>query len=136
MSEEGDFEIVETKENAPIVNVQKIRGSERIYADTISLTEFVQVVFTRADQISSGAKIYVESQTAFAHELAIKEIIQGQCPLSIIRHRGNVNGIDYVEVWDVNELKISMKCISDAESIFDKGGKMDIVKKIENLTNM
>ncbi len=130
--EENEFISNDTESRQEVINVVRLYGSERIYLDTISLTEFVQVVFTRADQISNGAKIYIEKETAFAQDIAIKEIVQGRCPLAIVRSRGTIDGVEYVEIWNVNELRIPKKCIIDAQSIIS-GKKMNIMGKIDDL---
>ena len=132
--EEGDL-VVNTENSDEVVFVEKIYGNNRIYTNTMGLAEFVQVIYTRADQISNGAEIFIQNQSGHACDLAIKEVIAGVCPLSIIRKRGKIGNKEYVEVWDVNELDVLQKCISSSESIFDKGGKIDIVSRLKDLFN-
>jgi hypothetical protein len=128
--------VIEEK-HTEIVFVKKITGSDRIFSNTLSLTEFTQVVCLRADMIVRGAPIYVEP-TPCTTDIAIKEIIEGKCILSIVRERGVIyneelgKNIRYVEVWDVNELKIPQKCISDFDPLILKHYP-DIHKKVNDL---
>jgi DNA-directed RNA polymerase subunit K/omega len=131
-SEEYDEEIVETsKENEKKILTQ-ILVQDRIYANFLSLSEFVQVVCTRTEQIERGAQIYT-TPSIQPHEIAIKEIIEKSCPLTIHRKRGEDSQYEYIEAWEVNELDVTQKCISQVETVLDKNGKINIVEKLNEL---
>lgn len=137
MSEEDEDVEVKLEDVKPseVVYVKKIYGDQRIYCDTITLTECVQVICTRADQIKNGGIIYVTVANAHAHEVAIKEIIEGKCPLSILRFRGRVGDTEHVEVWEVNELKKSEKLVDKIQTVFDRSEKYNIKSILNKLRN-
>ncbi len=125
----GDFE--ETCEERKIL--QQVFVTDRIFPNFISLSEFVQVVCTRAEQIQRGGRIYTTAISPHAHEIAIQEIIEKVCPLSIYRKRGEDASAEYIEVWAVNELDITQKCISKTETILDKNKTINIVDRLNRL---
>lgn len=138
MSEEDSEEIEEIEElpESTGENEKKILNQvlveDRIYANFISLFEFIQVVCTRTEQIERGAQIYT-TPSIQSHEIAIKEIIEKCCPLTIYRKRGEDAQNEYIEAWEVNELEITQKCISQVETILDKDNKINIVEKLNEL---
>ncbi len=138
MSEDDSYEDIdedkfesENLENKKILTQEKVK--DRIFPSVLCLTEFVQVVCTRAEQIQRGAKIYINNPSYQPHEIAIQEIIEGCCPLVIYRKRGEKDGKEYVEEWEVNELEITQKCISHIETLLDKNNQINIVEKLNNL---
>ncbi len=133
MSEEDELEIkVEDNKNKDILYSVKV--TNRIFIGIMNLTECVQVICTRADQIDGGGKIFIAANSGgSSYELATQEIIQGKCPLSIIRSRGIIGNTEYVEKWSVNELEKSEALIDKIESVFDRSDKYNIKKKLIEL---
>lgn len=131
MSEEDeniDIRLEDNKINS-VVFTEKIKN--RIFSSVLNLTECVQVICIRADQIDTGAKIFVASRGGgSSYEIAIREIIEGKCPLAIIRSRGTRAGIEYVEKWSVNELEKSEQLLDKIETIFDRSEKYNIKNKL------
>ena len=135
MSEEDDDEIVD-------ININETKAEEvflvvkvenRIYCNTLSLTECVSVICDRADQINKRAKIFTNVNDCDAHDIAIKEIIEGKCPLSIKRLRGRKDGKEYIEEWSVNELEKSEKLIDKIQTVFDRSEKYNIRNRLMQL---
>jgi DNA-directed RNA polymerase subunit K/omega len=131
-SEEYEEEILETANDNEKKILNQVLIQDRIFPDFISLSEFVQVVCTRTEQIERGAQIYT-TPSIQPHEIAIKEIIEKVCPLTIIRKRGEDAHNEYVEAWPVNSLNVTQKCISQAEITLDKKNKINTVKNINKL---
>lgn len=130
--EEEEIDInIEQKKNEEIIYTERI--SDRIYCNVITLTECVQVVCTRTDQINEGAKVFTVVNSPDSHEIAIKEIIEGKCPLSIIRPRGRIGNTEYVEVWAVNELEKPEKLLDKIQNIFNRSKKYNTREQINNL---
>ncbi len=130
--EEIDIKFEDVK-NEDVIYTERI--SDRIFTNVISLLECVQVICTRADQINKGAKIYTTVVNTQSHEIAIKEILEGKCPLSIIRPRGKIGNIEYVEVWSVNELEKPEKLLDKIQNVFNRSKKYNTKQFLEELTD-
>jgi DNA-directed RNA polymerase I, II, and III subunit RPABC2 len=75
---------------------------ERITSEYMTLYEYAMVIGNRATHISQGAPIFVDiTGLTEARDIAIKEIREKKCPLSISRRIGNK-----IEIWEVNEMSI------------------------------
>lgn len=73
---------------------------QRITSEYMTLYEYAMVIGTRATHISEGAPIYVDTTgLSNARDIAIKEIDEKKCPLSISRKVAR-----QIEIWEVNEM--------------------------------
>ena len=114
-SEEGEddsiIDEVEEEASAPeCKTIKVVARDKRKTSDTISLFELTAIVGIRAQDISKGGDIIFceigEGHDMSAIDIAIKEIVEKKCPLSIERKvKNDTDGI-VVEIWDVNELMI------------------------------
>ncbi len=106
--DEDDIDLVESIENIK-VSEKKIDPSTLIIAKNnrttsriMTLYELSAIIGTRATQIDEGSPIFVEySDLVRSDYMAIREILQKKCPLSI--HRQTRRGVEY---WEVNEMII------------------------------
>ena len=130
-NEEIDINVDKQKINN-IVSVKRIYGDDRITSNSITLFELVNVVNSRSDQINNGAELFIPFEINTSRNLAIKEILEGKCPIKIIRSRGVINNIEYIEEWSVNELEIPKKCISSLEISLNGKRDINIREKINN----
>ena len=79
-----------------------VKPEKRITSDRMTVYEYASVIGTRATHISKGAPLYTEIGDLYEpRDIAIKEINEGMCPLSISRRIGNTQ---YIEIWEVNEM--------------------------------
>lgn len=86
------------KENSEVIIVD---ANKRITSEFMTIYEYAMVIGTRATHISEGSPLYVDATgISEARDIAIKEIDEKKCPLSISRK------VDYrkIEIWEVNEL--------------------------------
>lgn len=113
--EDSETEPEINEELIPDINTSKIvfttknYGNKRITTNLLRKNEFVQVVMTRADQINKNNKTYNERKAIDSITIAIIEIIEKKCPLSIIR---NITDTE-VDIWDINEMALTPNCIND-----------------------
>lgn len=86
------------KENSEVIIVEPY---ERISSEYMTEYEYSMVIGTRATHISKGAPIYVDiTGISDARDIAIKEINEKKCPLSVRRKLPNRK----IEIWEVNEM--------------------------------
>jgi DNA-directed RNA polymerase I, II, and III subunit RPABC2 len=77
-----------------------VAPEQRVTSECMTLYEYAMVIGTRATHISDGAPLYVDtSGLSNARDIAIKELDEKKCPLSISRRVGRK-----LEVWEVNEM--------------------------------
>lgn len=129
--EEEEIEDVTFDEKEDNKVIYQVVVEDRIFSNYISLLEFTQIVCYRVDMIKKGSQIYIEGETDTL-AIAIKEVLQGRCPLSLIRERGIVGDTRYVEHWEVNELRIPPKCFEEYKLVF-KDAEHSVVTKIDML---
>ncbi len=80
----------------------------RMTSEIMSQAEYTRILSERAQQIQNGAMIFIHlAGETTAQEIAISEIRQKKCPMSIVRHITNNKLIK--EIWDVNEMIIPFK---------------------------
>lgn len=73
---------------------------KRITSEYMTMYEYAMVIGTRATHISEGSPIYVDTVgLTNARDIAIKEIDEKKCPLSISRKVAS-----QIEIWEVNEM--------------------------------
>ena len=83
-----------------------IRGDDRVLSAKLSIFDIAAILSARISEINSGSPVYIVDDKKFnPKQLAIEEIIQGKCPLSLERH---VNA-NIFEEWDVNEMYVDVK---------------------------
>lgn len=80
---------------------------DRVLPDRMNIFEFAEVVGDRINQIKSGAPVYVNLPGADEEQIAIKEIIDKKCPLSIDREVAPGSG--EFETWEVNEMSFDIR---------------------------
>jgi DNA-directed RNA polymerase subunit K/omega len=80
-------------------------GDDRVLSPKMSLFDLVSVIGNRINQLEGGLPAFIEGDYD-PEVLAIKEIEQKKCPLSILRAAGEKNGIKIVEMWEVNEMVV------------------------------
>tara|TARA_B110000908_G_scaffold113440_1_gene133090 strand:+ start:15092 stop:15544 length:453 start_codon:yes stop_codon:yes gene_type:complete len=105
--EEEDIEDLyyEKDKYATDMIVKIVPPDKRRTSDRISLFEFVNVVGTRAEQISNGDEFYVPiGNLTSAMEIAEEEIRMRRCPIIVERKLATVGFIQYCEMWTVNEM--------------------------------
>jgi DNA-directed RNA polymerase I, II, and III subunit RPABC2 len=113
--EEIEFEAEpEFKQIAKQIHI--ISDKKRVSRDVISQSELARVIAVRSEQIAHGGQIFVEVGTLYDPvKIAIKEIQERKCPLTVIRQiPGNINNdnpIVNIERWNVNELVIPLDYI-------------------------
>lgn len=108
--DEEDEGIINLKKHSH--NIQKeeskvilVAPEKRITSEYMTLPEYTMVIGTRATHIAEGSPIYVDpTGITSAREIAIKEVDQKRCPLSISRKIHNRQ----VEIWMVNEMTMPL----------------------------
>lgn len=86
------------KENSEVIIVD---ANQRITSEFMTIYEYAMVIGTRATHISEGSPLYVDATgISEARDIAIKEIDEKKCPLSVSRKVDNRK----IEIWQVNEL--------------------------------
>ena len=115
---EVEFESEEEENDIKIISQIMIKGNKRILPNTLDYYDFTNVICSRMEQMIAGAKPYVAISDS-VEEMAIQEILQKKCPLALKKtvKIDRANGIEYVEEWAVNELRILPKCIANINSI-------------------
>lgn len=84
----------------PRSEVTLVPAEKRVTSECMTLYEYAMVIGTRATHISEGAPLYTDATgISNARDIAIKELDEKKCPLSISRKVGNK-----LEVWEVNEM--------------------------------
>lgn len=77
-----------------------VAPEQRVTSEYMTMYEYAMVIGTRATHISEGAPIYVDTTgLSNARDIAIKEIDEKKCPLSISRKVAR-----QIEIWEVNEM--------------------------------
>lgn len=85
------------KENSEITIVPP---EQRVTSEYMTMYEYAMVIGTRATHISEGSPLYVDAiGLSNARDIAIKEVDEKKCPLSISRKVGRK-----LEIWEVNEM--------------------------------
>jgi DNA-directed RNA polymerase I, II, and III subunit RPABC2 len=80
--------------------VTLVAPEQRVTSECMTLYEYAMVIGTRATHISEGAPLYVDATgLSNARDIAIKELDEKKCPLSISRKVGRK-----LEIWEVNEM--------------------------------
>lgn len=105
--------------NEESYNVIFQRKEDPITVNILSLNEMIKVLCTRADEIEDGAVAYIQTSETNAWKIAMKELVQGMNPLTVIRSRGFIGNVEIIEEWKVNDLIIPPKCISNISDIID-----------------
>jgi len=96
-------------------NLIEVPSEERKSAPYLSLFELISIICTRVEQIQKGGEIYASAPSNIPmslHHIAYKEVLTKNCPLSVRRIF-----YDHVEIWEVNELIITGRCISEIENV-------------------
>lgn len=84
----------------PLSEVTIVPSEQRVTSECMTLYEYAMVIGTRATHISEGSPLYTDATgISNAREIAIKELDEKKCPLSISRKVGTK-----LEVWEVNEM--------------------------------
>lgn len=81
--------------------IQVVPEEERLGSDTMDIGELCAVLGVRAEEQAGGAPLFTKTTHPDSVQMALQEVRQKQCPLTIIRHFG-----DKVELWPVNELNL------------------------------
>lgn len=77
-----------------------VKPEDRQTSSYITKFELASVIGIRAQHIDSGAPPFVEfADLVKIEDIALREIYQKKCPLSVIRRVGNK-----YEIWSVNEM--------------------------------
>jgi len=77
-------------------------------SEIMTQAEYVRVISERSKQIENGSRYFIElTNETEPNEIAINEIKQKKCPLSIVRYVANNKTIK--EIWNVNEMIIPFK---------------------------
>ena len=77
-------------------------------SEIMTQAEYIRVVSERSKQIENGSRYFIElTNETEPNEIAINEIKQKKCPLSIVRYVANNKTIK--EIWNVNEMIIPFK---------------------------
>lgn len=107
--DEYDDEEIDIIENRiePETSLKKykkvVARDQRRTSNRLSLFECARVLGDRARHISNGAPIYVDDKDCRGEiEIAYLELVAKRIPMSVIRKVG----LDYVEIWDLNEMII------------------------------
>lgn len=82
-----------------------VYGNDRILSSRISYHDLIHCIACRVKHVEEGAPIYVDIDGKI-EDIALEEIKRKQCPLSVKRKLSSKDGIDYYEVWAVNELTV------------------------------
>jgi DNA-directed RNA polymerase I, II, and III subunit RPABC2 len=116
--DDEDEEEEDEDEDAPIVNnktrvvhhksnqqeskeVIIVHPTKRVTSEYMTIYEYTMVVGARATHISNGSVLYTDPNgLSDPRDIAIKEINENMCPLSISR----VTSPNHVEIWQVNEM--------------------------------
>ena len=107
--EDEDNIIIEEEDeyidNNELISVNKIENivhpNNRITSQYLSRYEYSKIIGIRAEQISQGSKVFVNTDNMNDPiEMAKKELYENKTPLSIKRYIG----LTKYEIWSVNEL--------------------------------
>ncbi len=87
-----------------------ITGEDRQTSTQMTMAEYTRILEERTKQLQNCLKepnfrsyIYIDfEQDMELQDIAKKEIIEGKCPLMIVRRVGK----NAVEIWSVNEMSI------------------------------
>lgn len=133
MSEEESLELSDNDYIDEEENVNFNYAEEIISKKILTKFEFVSVVITRAEQISNGSKYFVSSPGIVkdaAIKIAIMEILENKCPLSVCREIFGKK-----EIIPVNDLEKLKKYLSIGDLIKPKNSDFDVKKFLEDLKN-
>ncbi len=75
---------------------------KRVTSDTLTIYELTPVVSMRISMLGNGCPSYIQSATDDFKQVAIREILEKKCPLSITRETSRG-----IEVWEVNEMIVN-----------------------------
>lgn len=90
----SDLSDIDFQEKLPQSNKKKaIKQQQYIGCEYLTKFEKVRVLSTRSEQISQGAKIFVNTDKTDPLEIALEELYAGKMPLIIRRYFGN-NSVD------------------------------------------
>lgn len=107
---------------------------DKLTPNYLSQTEMISVVTRRADMLRREAPPYVITSETDPSKIALIELVQGRIPMSIERSRGFREGIEYIEIFDVNEMIITKKCFSSISSIINiKDKSINLKDEIKKL---
>lgn len=80
--------------------VTLVAPEQRVTSECMTLYEYAMAIGTRATHITEGSPIYVDATgLSNARDIAIKELDEKKCPLSISRKVGH-----NLEIWEINEM--------------------------------
>ena len=99
---DDDVSVATVDENVN-TTITVVKPEKRITSTIMSKAEYVKVLGIRATHIDHGAPVYTDiTDITDTKEMAIKEIKEKKCPLSIRRFITN----DICEIWSVNEMTL------------------------------
>jgi hypothetical protein len=88
---------------ALIKEIVFLHPNNRLTSECMTKFEYAEVISIRAKQIENGGICFTDvSNLTDPREMAIKEITEKQCPITVIRMLTDVIG----ERWNINEMAI------------------------------
>jgi DNA-directed RNA polymerase subunit K/omega len=137
MIEEEEEEIInfEPNEQEKEINRQRI-AQDLLFPGYLTQNELVMVVARRVGLIEAGGPIYIETAETDTCKIALLEIVQGKCPLSIRKSRGTVDGVNIIEIHAVNDMILTKKCISVISDLINlKDKSFDLKEEIKKIVD-
>ncbi len=120
--------------NHKIIN--QIIIKDRVTPNILSVVELIKVLCVRTDDINNGAMPYITTNETSSWLIALHEIMEGKCPLTVIRSLGVIGCNDYVEIWKVNELIITPKCIANITDVIERNkSSISLTDELNKLIN-
>lgn len=105
----------EKNELQNVMRVIVVAPDERVTSNRINKHECVRVLQIRAKHIEDGRKIFLPNgygNLSNALDIAEKELLDGYCPLTVVRKVFQTDKEVYVEHWPVRELAIPKEYIT------------------------
>ena len=116
---EPDFDDPDDNANTAMTTIV-LTGKDRESSRYISKFEMGKLITTRIQEMSMRSKCYaIDSENYSLEEKAKAEILQGRCPLSIVRSFIR-DSIIVLEVFKVNEMKILHPIYDMSPNIYTK----------------
>lgn len=114
--------------------IKQVIIKDRITPNVLSLVEMIKILCVRTDDINGGAMPYIDTVETNSWKIAMLELSQGRCPLSVIRSLGTIGNEEFIEIWNVNELTIMPKCYSNITDILQQSiPPLNIAERLQEL---
>ena len=99
---ESDFDIEDITSS---VEVNIIRPENRKTRDMLTEYEMTELVSIRTEQIGQYNNCMIDTTgLTTARDMARYELMARKCPLQVRRVVGEINGKQYIEIWDPNQM--------------------------------